>query len=109
MKTDCKICLAHLDFLKDMSSRMGSKLKIVVLVYGEHPEKISFLLKQQGLDWPVLYVGKRTDILDMYDVKIFPTYILLNPDATIGLAPASMADENLEKEVTRLINKTSNH
>ena len=103
LKTDCQVCLAHLDFLKDLSSRMGSKLKIVMLVYGEHPEKITLLLKQQGLDWPVLYVGKRIDVLDAYDVKIFPTYIILNPDATIGLAPASMADENLENEVQRVL------
>ncbi len=105
MKTDCKVCLAHFDFLKDMSSRMGSKLRIVVLVYGDHPEKIKQLLRQEGLDWTVLYVGKRTDILDEYDVKIFPTYVLLKPDASIGLAPASMADENLENEVLRLLQK----
>ncbi len=103
LKTDCHVCLMHLDFLKDLSSRMGSKLKIVMLVYGEHPEKITELLKQQSLDWPVLYVGKRIDVLDAYDVKIFPTYIILNHDATIGLAPASMADENLENEVWRVL------
>ena len=108
MKTDCRVCLAHLDFLKDLSSRMGSKLKIVMLVYGEYPEKITMLLKQQGLDWPVLYVGKRVDVLDAYDVKIFPTYIILNPDATIGLAPASMADENLENEVQRILRNSTN-
>jgi len=103
MKSSCKICLAHFDFLADMSSRLGSKLKIVVLAYGEHPEKITQLIKQRNLDWTVLYVGKRTDILESYDVKIFPTYIILNPDATIALAPASMADENLENEVLRVL------
>ena len=103
MKADCHVCLAHLDFLKDLASRMGSKLKIVMLVYGSHPEKITLLLKKQNLDWPVLYVGKRIDVLDAYDVKIFPTYIILNPDATIAKAPASMADENLENEVERIL------
>ncbi len=105
MKSDCNICLAHFDFLADLSSRMGSKLRIVVLVYGEHPEKVAQLLKQRGLDWTVLYVGKRTDILEKYDVKIFPTYIILNPDATIALAPASMADENLENELMHVLKK----
>jgi len=104
LKADCKICLMHFDFLQDLSSRMGSKLKIVVLAYGDHPEKITQLLRQRGIDWQVLYVGKRTDVLNDYQVKIFPTYIILNPDATIGLAPASMADENLENEVLWVIN-----
>lgn len=103
MKADCHVCLAHLDFLKDLASRMGSKLKIVMLVYGSHPEKIKLLLKKQNLDWPVLYVGKRIDVLDAYEVKIFPTYIILNPDATIAIAPASMADENLENEVNHVL------
>jgi hypothetical protein len=49
-------------------------------------------------------VGKRIDVLNDYQVKIFPTYIILNSDATIGLAPASMADENLESEVIRILN-----
>jgi hypothetical protein len=83
---------------------MGSKLKIVILAYGQHPEKISQLLRQRGIDWQVLYVGKRIDVLNDYQVKVFPTYIILNPDATIGLAPASMADENLESEVMRILN-----
>ena len=104
MKSDCKVCLSHLDFLKDMASRMGNKIRIVILAYGDHPEKIAFLLKQRDLDWTVLYVGKRIDVLQAYGVKIFPTYIILNPDATIGLAPASMADENLENEVKRALN-----
>ncbi len=103
MKADCHVCLTHLDFLKDLASRMGSKLKIVMLVYGSHPDKIKLLLKKQNLDWPVLYVGKRIDVLDAYEVKIFPTYIILNPDATIAIAPASMADENLENEVMRVL------
>lgn len=105
MKADCRVCLAHLDFLKDFSSRMGSKLKIVMLVYGDHAEKIRLLLKNKGVDWPVIYVGKRIDVLDVYDVKIFPTYVILNPDATIAFAPASMADENLENEVKRVVQK----
>ena len=104
MKSDCQVCLAHFDFLADLSSRMGSKLKIVILAYGQHPEKISQLLRQRGIDWQVLYVGKRIDVLNDYQVKIFPTYIILNSDATIGLAPASMADENLESEVIRILN-----
>ncbi len=103
LKADCRVCLMHLDFLKDMSSRLGNKLKIVLLAYGSHPEKITMLLKKDNLDWPVLYVGKRIDILDAYDVKIFPTYVILNPDATIGLAPASMADENLENEIKHIL------
>jgi peroxiredoxin len=103
LKADCNVCLAHLDFLSDIKSRLGAKVKIVLMVYGKEAEKVSLLLKNKGLDWPVLFVGKRTDILSEYDVAVFPTYIIIAPDGTIGMAPAPMADENLERELTRLM------
>ena len=86
-----------------MKSRLGSKLQIVILVYGKDAGKVSEILKNKEIDWPVLYIGKRYDILDEYEVKVFPTYIIINPDLTIGMAPAPMADENLERELNRLM------
>jgi peroxiredoxin len=103
MKGDCAVCMAHLTFLKDMQSRLGSKVVIVLMVYGKDASKVSAWVKEEQLNWPVLFVGKRLDILDAYDVVVFPTYVLLNPDGTVGKAPAGMADETLESEINRLI------
>ena len=103
MKADCNICLSHIDFLKDINSKLGSKIKIVLLVYGDNSEKINQLMKKEGLDWPMLYVGKRTDILENYGVAVFPSYVILNPDGTIAQAPAAMPDENMEQDLVRMI------
>ena len=37
------------------------------------------------------------DILDHYDVRIFPTCFLIDPEGKLVLSPAPAADDNLER------------
>ncbi len=105
IKADCGYCLSQLDFLNDMQSRLGANVDIVILVYGKDASKVSLLLRKKNIDWPVLFIGKKFDVLDAYGVRVFPTYIIINPDGTIAEAPAPLADEDLEKDLRRIIFK----
>jgi peroxiredoxin len=108
LKADCNICLQQIDFLKSLKNKLGGKVVILMMVYGEDAEKISLLLRKDKISWPVLYVGKRIDILDNYGVKVFPNYVIINPDGTIGMAPASLADESLSADLNRIMSVWEN-
>lgn len=103
VKGNCIECIKQIDFLKDIQEKFGANLKIVFVIYGQDNDRFVKALKDKYLDGIVLYLGKRTDILDDYEVKVFPTYIIITPDGKIGKVPASMADEKLEEELKMLI------
>ena len=54
-------------------------------------------------DWPLLNLGNEILLLEQYEVRTFPEYILLLPNNKIGMAPAPNPDRGLGESVTKLL------
>ncbi len=77
----------------------------VQLVTVATKDQFSFYQKrfeEQHYDWPLLNLGNEILLLEQYEVRTFPEYVLLLPDTKIGRAPAPNPDGNLEKVVRSL-------
>ena len=65
--------------------------------------KQQFTEKKQ--DWPLLDLGDNILLLEAYNVRTFPEYILIRKDNKIGEAPAPSPERYLEERVRKMYGK----
>lgn len=80
---------------------------IQILTIATH-DKMTFFKQQfdeKRQDWPLLDLGDNILLLEAYNVRTFPEYILINRGNKIGEAPAPSPERYLEERVRRLYGK----
>jgi hypothetical protein len=61
--------------------------------------------EEKHQDWPLLDLGDNILLLEAYNVRTFPEYILITKGCKIGEAPAPSPERYLEERVRRLYGK----
>jgi len=92
--SDCKICQHDFNELAEMQNFLDKPVEIVVIVTDGNPEKIRSGVR--GHHFHVFKPGEKIKTLEDYEIKTYPTYIILNPDGTVAMAPAPLPTENLD-------------
>ena len=80
---------------------------VQILTIAPH-EKMDFFKQQfteKKQDWPLLDLGDQILLLEAYNVRTFPEYILIKRNNKIGEAPAPSPERYLEERVRRLYGK----
>lgn len=80
---------------------------VQILTIASH-EKMDFYKQQfaeKKQDWPLLDLGDNILLLEAYNVRTFPEYILITKGNKIGEAPAPSPERYLEEKVRRLYGK----
>ncbi len=80
---------------------------VQILTIATH-EKLDFFKKQfveKRQDWPLLDLGDNILLLEAYNVRTFPEYILIRKGNKIGEAPAPSPERYLDERVRRLYGK----
>lgn len=106
MQDDCNVCVSYISYLDELRLMFKGKLQNISLVSGETSAIVKFM-EERGYEWPVLEVDNLL-LLEDYDVKVFPTYVLINPDGSIALIPTPMPDENLEAYINGFMKRWMN-
>lgn len=104
-KTDSPLCKKQLSYLKSIAGHETDDFTPVLIVVGKHPDYYLNAVMSQNYSWPFLLLGKDILLLEKYRVMVFPAYVLINPDGTIGMAPAPMPDENAIQQISVYINQ----
>ena len=60
---------------------------------------------EKRYDWPLLNLGNNILLLEAYNVRLFPEYILIAPNNKIGQAPAPTPERYLEERVRNMYRK----
>ncbi|NQU34036.1 MAG: TlpA family protein disulfide reductase [Bacteroidetes bacterium] len=105
VKEDCKICEFQMKLISDIQKQNGNSFDIVTIVAGDEITKLSEFANQRGTNWPILKTGKDLLLLEKYDIRAYPSYILINPDGTIAYAQLPMPDESMELYIQRFIDQ----
>lgn len=103
MEGDSKLCLSHISLLDELRQKFNSKLKIITLVEG-HTNSISNFMYERDFDWPILEIDNIL-LIEEFGIKVYPTYMLLNPDGSIASSSTPMPDENIAPFINSLIKK----
>ena len=80
---------------------------VQILTIATH-DKMAFFKQQfaeKKQDWPLLDLGDNILLLEAYNVRTFPEYILITRGNKIGEAPAPSPERYLEERVRRLYGK----
>ena len=113
---DGLVLLQFVDGASPVSERQFAELRglhyqwrdtVQILTIATH-DKMDFFKQQfeeKRQDWPLLDLGDNILLLEAYNVRTFPEYILIRKDNKIGEAPAPSPERYLGERVTRMYGK----
>lgn len=104
----CNPCLFDFQKLDEIQKSLGNQLIIVSITTDDNLERIAEFKAENNFNWTVLRLDENILLLESYEVKTYPAYILINPDATIALAPAPSPNENLEGYIRGFMTRYQN-
>lgn len=95
----------HFERLKELRNQWNDTIQIITISTKENISSYSSKFKAMHIDWPLLNLGNNTELLEQYDVRMFPEYFIIKRGNKIGMAPAPAPDQFLDKYVTGLYGK----
>ena len=113
---DGLVLLQFVDGMSPVSEHQFAELRslhyqwqdsVQILTIATH-ERMDFFKQQfteKRQDWPLLDLGDNILLLEAYNVRTFPEYILIRRDTKIGQAPAPSPERYLEERVRNLYGK----
>ena len=90
-------CLSQYDLLEKLYGDHHKWLQIAVISIDDRLSDIRSFLQKSGYRWDFLHFANDPDVLKNYDVRIFPTCYLIDPEGKLVLSPAPAANDNLER------------
>jgi len=108
ISSDCKPCLFDFQKLHEIQSSLSDILEVVVIVSDGSMKQVVNYCTINNFDWKILNLDTDIILLENYEIKTFPTYIILNPDVSVAMAPAPLPGENLELYIKGFVNRYKN-
>ncbi|MDR1154998.1 MAG: TlpA family protein disulfide reductase [Bacteroidales bacterium] len=93
------VCLSQYELLEKLYRDHGKWLQIVVVSVDDRLSSMRNFRNRNGYRWDFLHFANDPDILKKYDVRIFPTCYLIDPEGKLALSPAPAANEDLERSL----------
>ena len=94
--------------LKELSQQWNDTIQIVTIATKESFDDFRQAFDNNGYKWDLLNLGNDILLLEKYQIRTFPDYIILGKNNKIGLAPAPTPDRYLDFHVRRLYNYYKN-
>ncbi len=94
--------------LYDFSQQWNDTIQIVTIATKESYDDFKQMFDSKGYKWTLLNLGNDILLLEKYQIKTFPDYIILGKNNKIGMKPAPSPDQYLDFHVRRLYNYYKN-
>lgn len=88
--------------LKDFSKQWQDSIKIVTIATRECFKDFVQLFDNKGYNWTLLDLGDDILLLEEYQVKTFPDYVIIGKNNKVGMAPAPSPEQYLDFHVRRI-------
>ena len=88
-------CLQDFELLRKLHERMGERLQIVVLCADSNAEAMQRYVQGAHYPFTFAHIGDQYELLRAYDIRVYPTYFLLNERGLLELSPAPSPSEGL--------------
>ncbi len=99
----CNGCESSFAQLEQLQNTYTPKLQLITISTADSYDEYRKLFERNHYKWPLLNINDQILILEAYQVKTFPEFILINRNNKIALAPASSPDQYLDIQVSRLL------
>jgi len=91
--------------LRSLHYQWQDSVQILTIATHDKMELFEQLFTEKKQDWPLLDLGDNILLLEAYNVRTFPEYILIRKGNKIGEAPAPSPERYLDERVRRLYGK----
>ncbi len=81
-------CRQELGLLKKLHKKNLELFEIVTICVTDDIKKMQKFVQQNNLTWKVLYYNNDNKLLKNYNIKVYPTYYLIDPDGKLSRSPA---------------------
>ncbi len=81
-------CQKDFRTLQQLYLQQYEKLKIVTICVCDSYEQMRKLVKENKYRWDFLYFDKNNELLQKYNVRVYPSYYLINPEGKLVMLPA---------------------
>ncbi|WP_372753560.1 TlpA family protein disulfide reductase [Labilibaculum sp.] len=105
--TESYPCLQDFKEIKKLKHQFGENIEFLSIACDWDASKFEEFTSKHKLDWPIIPIGSQKRLLKEYNVKAFPTYILINPEGKIIKAPAQGPKENIQLEFIKISREVS--
>ena len=92
------------EMLKNFSQQWQDTINIVTIATEECFEDYQQTFENKGYKWTLLNLGDNILLLEDYQIKTTPDYVIIGRNNKIGMSPAPSPDQYLEYHVRRLYN-----
>jgi len=103
VKPNCKICNFQMQLLSDIKKELNNEFEIITIVAGNNMDDVIDFAKERGYNWPILKTGNDIIIFEDYNIIVYPSYILINPNSTVAYAHLPMPEENMKLYIQRFM------
>jgi peroxiredoxin len=107
-RSDNEKFLPHKELMKGFYQTFKQNLALVIVIEDENFEKNSAALQATGFEWTILRGTTRREIYDSFNVRIMPTYFLIDPQGRMAGSQAPWPDENFEMQFSNVLKATQN-
>lgn len=90
------------DKLKELSLQWQDSVKIVTIATKESYDNFKQMFDNKSITWELLNLDDDILLLEKYQIRTFPDYIILRRGCKIGMAPAPAPDQYLDYHVRRI-------
>lgn len=92
---DSYTSIKEIALLKNLYEQKIDLLEIVTVWYGGKISDMKKFTENNNCTWTFLYCNDKK-LLKQYNIRVYPSYFLLNPDAILIAAPAGSPENNFE-------------
>lgn len=107
-RTDNEKFQYHKDLMKASYLKFKDDLALLVVIEDDDFEKQAGLLKADGFEWTICRGATRREIYQAFNVRIMPTYFLIDPNGRLAGSQAPWPDENFDIQFSVILNASRN-
>ncbi len=109
---NCTSCLQQMKVIPSLKKQYGSKIEFVSISTDKsNVELADFCSKNPIYDWLFLYDNTGSQLKKKYEIKMLPSYFLINPEGKFVQVPAESPEGEIERtlyDITKPKNKKIN-
>ena len=90
------------ELLKDFSNQWQDTIQIVTIATKESFNDFEKLFEEKNYRWKLLNLENEILLLEKYQIKTYPDYVIIGKNGKIGMSPAPSPEQYLDFHVRRL-------
>ncbi len=102
VRNNCLVCENDLLDLQNIWALFQDRYHFLTIATAEAFDDMVLFFGDNGFTWPLVNLGQHILLLEAYNVRTFPEYIILLKNGRVGMAPAPGPERHLEHHLRRL-------